>query len=105
MEVGTQDSLGSPGWLESSVEMGVMVQEIHLVGRLDQDVKVSSISPRRLSSILLQGAMGCTGFQLHHYQHLGLEDSLLWKTPLQGAVLCIVGYLVAPFWSLATRYE
>ena len=35
MEVGTQDSLGSPGWLESSVEMGVMVQEIHLVGRLD----------------------------------------------------------------------
>lgn len=29
-----------------------MVQEIHLVGRLDQDVKVSSISPRRLSSIL-----------------------------------------------------
>ena len=32
-----------------------MVQEIHLVGRLDQDVKVSSISPRRLSSILLPG--------------------------------------------------
>ena len=80
-----------------------MVQEIHLVGRLDQDVKVSSISPRRLSSILLPGAMGCTGSQLHHYQHLGLENSLLCKTPLQGAVLCIVGYLVAPLWSLATR--
>lgn len=55
--------------------------EIRVAGRLGQDVKASSISPRRLGSVLK--AVGSPGLgqlsQPRHHPHSGLDNSLLWE--------------------------
>ena len=67
VEVGTRDSPGSPGWLVHAV--GFTLQEICRAGRLGQGTNASSISARRLNSILqIPQAIGKgTGSQSLHF--------------------------------------